>query len=155
MDREKDKMGQQMQKQRILFVCTGNSCRSQMAEGWLRHEAEDRFEVFSAGTHPTSVHPLAIQVMAEQGVDLSSHRSKSVDEVLDQAFDYVITVCGGAKEECPFFPGSTQRLHWDIDDPVRAVGTPEEVLEVFRTVRNEVRGHIQRFIEETDSFTGE
>lgn len=135
-------------KPRVLFVCTGNSCRSQMAEGWLRHLAGDRFEVFSAGTHPTSVHPLAIQVMDERGVDLSAHRSKSVDEFLGQAFDYVITVCGSANEECPLFPGPAQRLHWDIEDPARVVGTASEVVEAFRAARDRLQEGVRRFVEE-------
>ena len=122
-----------------------------MAEAWLRHEAGDRFEVYSAGTHPTSVHPLAIQVMAERGVDLSPHRSKSVDEFLGQPFDYVITVCGGAKEACPFFPGPAQRVHWDIEDPASAVGTPEEILKVFRTVRDALRERTRTFVEQKDN----
>lgn len=135
-------------KLRVLFVCTGNSCRSQMAEGWLRHRAGGHFEVFSAGTHPTSVHPLAIQVMGERGVDLSTHRSKSVDEFLGQPFDYVVTVCGSANEECPLFPGPAQRLHWDIEDPVCVVGTEAEVLEVFRAVRDRLQGFVKTFVEE-------
>lgn len=135
-------------KLRVLFVCTGNSCRSQMAEGWLRHLARDRFEVFSAGTHPTSVHPLAVQVMGERGVDLSAHRSKSVDAFLCQPFDYVIAVCGSAKEECPVFPGSAQRLHWDIEDPTSRAGTETEALEAFRAVRDRLRELVRTFVEE-------
>lgn len=133
-------------KPRVLFVCTGNSCRSQMAEGWLRHLAGDRFEVFSAGIRPTSVHSSAIQVMGEQGMDLSSHRSTSVDEFLGQPFDYVITVCGSANEECPFFPGPAQRFHWDIEDPARVVGTEQEVLEAFRAVRDRLRKEVEAFV---------
>ena len=107
-------------RQRVLFVCTGNSARSQMAEGLLRHEAGDRFEVFSAGTHPTQVRPEAIVVMREIGIDISPHRSKSVDEFAGQAFDYVITVCDNANETCPVFPGRARRLHWPFEDPAAA-----------------------------------
>ena len=106
-----------MSKRKVLILCTGNSARSQMAEGLLRHEAGDRFEVFSAGTRPTHVRPEAIEAMAEIGIDISSHRSKSVDEFVGQDLDYVITVCSNAKETCPVFPGATKRLHWPFDDP--------------------------------------
>src|SRR3974377_50314 len=101
-----------MKKKRILVLCTGNSARSQMAEGLLRHEAGDRFEVYSAGTKPSLVRPEAIAVMSEIGVDISGHRSKPVDEFAGQELDYVITVCDNAKESCPVFPGATKRLHW-------------------------------------------
>ena len=134
-------------KIRVLFVCTGNSCRSQMAEGALRHFGGGRFEAFSAGTHPSSVHPMAIRVMQEIGIEISSHRSKSVGEFLGQAFDYVITVCGGAKEACPFFPGPARRLHWNLEDPARAEGSEEEVFRVFRDVRDRIVEYVQAFME--------
>jgi len=102
-----------MNKKRVLFLCTGNSCRSQMAEGFLRHMAGDRFEVFSAGVKPAQVNPLAIKVMAEAGIDISKHRSKSVMELIGQQFDYIVTVCDNAKQTCPVFPGKHEKIHWD------------------------------------------
>ena len=109
-----------MTRRRVLFLCTHNSARSQMAEGFLRRLAGDRFEVASAGTAATRVHPLALQAMAEVGIDLSTHTSKTVDRVLDRPWNYVITVCDSANERCPLFPGQTTRLHWSFDDPSQA-----------------------------------
>ena len=123
-------------KQKVLILCTGNSCRSQMAEGILRHYGGSRFEVFSAGTKPSSVNPIAIQVVKEIGIDISGHRSKHVDEFKGQAFDYVVTVCNNAKESCPFFPGNTKRLHWEFPDPPHGQEVTPEVLDRFREVRN-------------------
>jgi len=132
-------------KQRILILCTGNSARSQMAEGLLRHEAGDRFEVFSAGTKPGQVRPEAIAVMRELGIDLSGHRSKHVDEFAGQAFDYVLTVCDNAKESCPIYPGHTNRLHRSFDDPAAVQGSEPDRLAVFRRVRDEIRDYLRRF----------
>ena len=132
-------------RQRVLFVCTGNSARSQMAEGLLRHEAGDRFEVFSAGTHPTQVRPEAIVVMHEIGLDISPHRSRPVDEFAGQAFDYVITVCDNANETCPVFPGTARRVHWPFDDPAAAQGSEDERKAVFRRVRDQIRARIAQF----------
>ena len=101
-----------MEKERVLILCTGNSARSQMAEGWLRHYGGDKFEVFSAGTHPGQVRPEAVAAMSELGIDLSTHRSKSVDEFAGQNFAYIMTVCDNAKENCPVFPGTARRVHW-------------------------------------------
>lgn len=129
-------------KKRVLFLCTGNSCRSQMAEGLLRSLAGDRFEVFSAGVNPTQVHPLTIRVMQEIGIDISGHRSKPVDEFFDQEFDYVITLCDDARQTCPFFPGSHELLHWSLPDPAEASGSDDEKLIFFRTVRDRVRQHV-------------
>ncbi|MEI7751424.1 MAG: arsenate reductase ArsC [Candidatus Omnitrophota bacterium] len=123
-------------KQKVLILCTGNSCRSQMAEGILRDYGASRFEVFSAGTKPSSVNPIAIQVMKEIGIDISGHRSKHVDEFKGQTFDYVVTVCNIAKESCPFFPGNTKRLHWEFPDPPHGQEVTPEVLDRFREVRN-------------------
>lgn len=123
-------------KKKVLILCTGNSCRSQMAEGILRHYGDRHFEVFSAGTKPSSVNPLAIQVMKEIGIDISDHRSKPVDEFKGQTFDFVITVCDNAKESCPFFPGNTKRLHWEFPDPPHDKEITESVLEEFRIVRD-------------------
>ncbi len=128
---------------RILFLCTGNSCRSQMAEGWARHLWEDRVEVHSAGTQPSRVHPDAITVMAEAGVDISGHRSKSVDEVRTIPFDLVVTVCDNAKEQCPVFPGNIRRVHRSFNDPAGAKGTREEVLAAFRKTRDEIRAFVE------------
>ncbi|MBX6771065.1 MAG: arsenate reductase ArsC [Chloroflexi bacterium] len=110
-----------------------------MAEGWLRHLAGDRFEVHSAGTHATFVHPLAVQVMAAVGIDISAQQSKTLDRYLDQPWDYVITVCDSANETCPYFPGGKRRLHWSFPDPTQADGTAEERLAAFRMVRDAIR----------------
>jgi len=134
-------------KQRVLILCTGNSARSQMAEGLLRHDAGDRFEVFSAGVEPSFVRPQAIEAMREVGIDISGHRSKSVDEFAGQEFDYVVTVCGNANERCPVFPGQTKRLHWPFDDPAAPEGDEESRLAVFRRVRDEIRERLRGFTE--------
>ena len=130
----------------VLFLCTGNSCRSQMAEGWLRHLDSRRFTVASAGTHPVGLNPWAVGVMKEKGIDISGHRSRRVDELLDQRFDYIITVCDRAKETCPIFPGVTSVLHWGFDDPAIAQGDDEARLTVFRRVRDEIAQHVREFI---------
>lgn len=133
-----------MKKQRILFLCTGNSARSQMAEGLLGHMAGDRFEVFSAGTRPAGLNPNAVKVMAEMGIDISGHRSKHVDEFSGQAFDCVFTVCDNAKEACPLFPGRGKRIHHSFEDPASA--PPERQLEVFRRVRDEIAVNLRKFV---------
>jgi arsenate reductase len=135
-------------KMRILILCTGNSARSQMAEGLFRDEAGDRYEVFSAGTTPTQVRPEAIAVMNEIGIDISGHRSKSVDEFTGQEFDQVITVCDNAKESCPVFPGKTQRLHWPFEDPATAQGSEDERKAAFRKVRDQLHRRIRVFLGE-------
>ncbi|HLL80368.1 MAG TPA: arsenate reductase ArsC [Ktedonobacteraceae bacterium] len=136
-------------KQRILFICTHNSARSQMAEGLLRHLAGDRFDVFSAGTEATLVRPLAIQVMAELGIDISGQFSKTLQRYLNQPFNEVITVCDTAAETCPVFPGATVRRHWSFEDPSQATGSPEEQLAVYRRVRDQIRAKIkEEFVEE-------
>ena len=133
-------------KKRVLILCTGNSARSQMAEGLLRHLAGDRFEVESAGVEPNHVRPQAIAAMQEAGIDISNQRSKSVDEFTGQEFDYVITVCDNARERCPVFPGKTKRIHWSFDDPAQAVGDEAARLAVFRHVRDEIEGRLREFI---------
>jgi arsenate reductase len=133
-------------KKRVLILCTGNSARSQMAEGLLRHDAGDEFEVESAGVEPSHVRPQAIEAMREIGIDISGHRSKSVDEFSGQEFDYVITVCDNANERCPVFPGKTTRIHWSFDDPAAAAGDETARLAVFRRVRDEIRGRLRSFI---------
>src|SRR5512138_1971100 len=127
-----------MPKPRVLVLCTGNSCRSQMGEGWLRHDLGDRVDVVSAGTRPSYVHPKAIQVMAEAGVDISSHSSKSVESVRALPFDLVVTVCDAAREACPVFPGAKKSVHHTFEDPVHA-GSGDDALPVFRRVRDEIR----------------
>lgn len=131
-----------MQPIRMLFLCTANSCRSQMAEGWARALHLGKIEAFSAGTQPSQVNPLAIQVMAEAGVDLASHRSKHLQEFLGQKFDYVVTLCGDARDNCPVFPGAARMVHVGFPDPARATGTPEEVLNEFRRVRDMIRDFV-------------
>jgi len=130
---------------RVLILCTGNSARSQMAEGLLRHDAGYVCEVLSAGTKPTQVRPEAITVMHEVGIDISGHRSKSVDEFVGQEFDYVITVCDNAKESCPVFPASTKHIHWSVQDPAAVQGSEEEILTAFRRARDELRARFQAF----------
>jgi arsenate reductase len=134
-----------MNKKRVLILCTGNSARSQMAEGLLRSDAGQRFEVASAGTKPGPVRPEAIAAMRELGIDISAHRSKHVDEFEGQTFDYVITVCDNAKETCPVFFGSAVRLHHSFDDPAALKGSNEERLTVFRRVRDELRRYLAEF----------
>lgn len=133
-------------KKKVLILCTGNSARSQMAEGLFRHEGGDRYEVFSAGTRPSTVRPEAIAVLAEIGIDISGQRSKSVDEFVAQPLDLVITVCDNAKESCPVFPGRTQRLHWPFEDPAHVEGTEEKRKAAFRTVRDQIRLKIRTFL---------
>jgi arsenate reductase len=133
-------------KQRVLFLCTHNSARSQMAEGFLRRLAGDRFEVASAGTEATRVHPLAAQAMAEVGVDLSQHTSKVVDQFLNQTWDYVITVCDAANEACPVFPNKSNRLHWSFPDPSQATGSEKQRLDIFRTVRDQIKDRLTGWI---------
>lgn len=124
----------------ILILCTGNSCRSHLAEGLLRAAVGDRFRVASAGSRPAGyVHPLAIKAMSEIGIDISSHHSKHMDEFLDQSVETVITVCGNADQACPIYPGQMNRHHWPFDDPAHAMGTEDEQLAVFRRVRDEIK----------------
>ena len=136
-------------KKSVLILCTGNSCRSQMAEGFLR-SFDKSLEIFSAGTNPAeAVHPLAVKVMREEWIDLSLSKPKSVDEFLDRSFDYVITVCDGANETCPTFSGKVgERLHIGFDDPAEAKGSNDEVLAVFRRVRNEINMRFRQFYNE-------
>ncbi|MEX2382603.1 MAG: arsenate reductase ArsC [Opitutales bacterium] len=129
-----------MTKPNILILCTGNSCRSHIAEGILRHAAADLFEVHSAGSKPAGyVHPMAIAAMKEIGIDISGHESKHMDRFLDRQIDTVITVCGNADEACPIFPGQVNRYHWGFDDPAHAEGTEEEVMAEFRRVRDQMK----------------
>lgn len=134
-----------MAKKRVLFLCTENASRSQMAEGILKHLAGDKFDVFSAGINPAGVNPLAIKVMSEIGIDISHQRSKSVDEFREQQFDYVITLCDSAKQTCPVFPGAYENIHWNLEDPAQAQGTENEKLGIFRKVRNQIKEEVLRF----------
>ena len=131
---------------RVLLLCTGNSARSQMAEGLLRDLAGDRFEVANAGVSPTQVRPEAVTAMREIGIDISHQRSKSVDEFSNQKFDYVITVCDNANEQCPVFPGNTKRIHWSFEDPAAAKGDDQARPAVFRRVRNQIRDRLRLFV---------
>lgn len=132
-------------KQSVLFLCTGNSARSQMAEGWLRHLAGDRYEVFSAGTKPAGLNPGSVEAMAEVGIDIARHRSKHVEEYAAQSLDYVITVCDRAKETCPLWPGKTTLIHWSFDDPA-AIADVESRRLVFRRVRDEIASAIRQLL---------
>jgi arsenate reductase len=133
---------------RVLILCTGNSARSQMAEGLLRHISGNRWEVFSAGTKPSHVRPEAIEVMKEIGIDLSGHRSKSVDEFAGQDFDIVLTVCDNARESCPFFPSRTRRIHWSIEDPAAVQGSEEVRRAAFRRIRDELGVRLRKLARE-------
>lgn len=138
-----------MSKRRVLFLCTANSARSQMAEAWLRHLAGDHFEVYSAGTLPgpsPAVHPLAVAAMAECGVDLSAQQPKHLDAFVGQPWDFVITVCDRANESCPVFPGDHERIHWSFDDPAAADGTEEARWRAFRRVRDEILTRLRLFV---------
>ena len=133
------------EKKRVLFMCTGNVARSQMAEGLLRHLAGEQFKVFSGGVIPSYVRPNAITAMKELGIDISDHRSKSVNEYLDTSFDYVITVCDYAAQRCPDFPGRGKRIHWSIEDPV-VIGDDDAQLEAFRVARDDLKNRIEQFV---------
>lgn len=132
-------------KIRVLFICTHNSARSQMAEGFLRHLAGDRFDVYSAGTEATSIRPEAIFVMNEIGIDISGQKSKTLHRYLPERWDYVITVCDDANESCPLFPGTSERSHWSFPDPAQATGSEEARVSAFRDVRDQVAGRVRTF----------
>jgi arsenate reductase (thioredoxin) len=134
-------------KQKVLFLCTHNSCRSQMAEGIVNHDLGDRFEAYSAGTEATRVNPMAAEVLAEIGIDISSHYSKTLDQFAGERFDHVVTLCGSANEQCPLFFAGVQRVHIGFDDPSRGSGRPEEVLADFRRVRDEIRTRLTAYLE--------
>lgn len=133
-------------KQRVLILCTGNSARSQMAEGLLRHLAHDRMEVYSAGTRPSTVNPYAIQAMAQREIDISGQRSKHLNEYLDQPFDTVITVCDQAAETCPIFPGRAERIHWSFPDPAAAQGDEKAILAAFERVRDDLETKLRGWL---------
>jgi arsenate reductase len=130
----------------ILVLCTGNSCRSQIAEGYLRHFAGDKANIYSAGIETHGVNPKAIQVMAEDGIDISHHTSNNVDEYTGIPFDYVITVCDNAKENCPYFPTQAERFHQNFPDPAKVTGSTEEIINEFRRVRDMIKGYSKDFV---------
>ncbi len=131
---------------RVLILCTGNSCRSQMAQGLFRHLSNGTYDAYSAGVSPTTVNPLAIRAMREIGIDISRHTSDSIDLYLNRDFDLVITVCDNAQENCPIFPGPKNTRHWPFEDPADARGTEEERMRVFRKVRDQIRDQIANFL---------
>lgn len=140
-----------MEKKKVFFICTHNSARSQMAEGIMNSLYGDKFVAFSAGTEPRSINPFAMEALKEIGIDISHHRSKSIDEFKGENFDYVVTVCDNAKEKCPYFPGGKKYLHRGFMDPTNVEGTPEEKLEAFRRVRDEILNWIREcFIEKRE-----
>lgn len=133
---------------KILVLCTGNSCRSQIAEGYLKHFAGNKAEVYSAGVESHGVNPRAIQTMQEDGIDISKHTSNNVNEYRDINFDYVITVCDNAKERCPYFPSNAKRFHYNFPDPAKATGTEEQIMRQFREVRNMIKQYSLNFVKE-------
>lgn len=135
------------EREQVLILCTANSARSQMGEGLLREMAGERFDVYSAGASPSSVNPFAIAAMRERGIDISSHRSDHLDQYLDKAFDYVITVCDHAAESCPVFPGRALRIHWSFPDPVAVSGADDEVLASFVKVRDGLEAQFREWLE--------
>ena len=130
----------------ILFLCTGNSCRSQMAEGFARKMLPKNMEIFSAGLEPKSVHPMAIKVMQEVGIDISHQKSKNISEIPIDKISIVVTLCGDAAERCPIFPGKVERIHWEIEDPAKARGSDKEIVKVFRKVRDSIKSYIISYI---------
>ena len=133
-------------KKKVLFICTGNACRSQIAHGLFRELASDEFEVFSAGSHPSQVHPMSIKVMEEIGIDISDHTSDHVDDYLGQGIDIAITVCDNANQACPTFPIDVERIHWSIDDPFRGWNFDSNQMDAFRETRTEIQGKILEFL---------
>ena len=132
---------------KVLVLCTGNSCRSQIAEGYLRHFANGKAEVYSAGVETHGVNPRAIKIMAEDGIDISGHTSNNVNEYEGVDFDYIITVCDNAKERCPYFPSKAERFHYNFPDPAKATGTEDEIMTSFRSVRQLIKDYCRDFIE--------
>lgn len=133
---------------KVLVLCTGNSCRSQIAEGYLRHFAKDKAAIWSAGVETHGVNPKAIMIMAEDGIDISGHSSNNITEYAQIPFDFVITVCDNAKERCPFFPGSAQKFHYNFPDPAKATGTEQEIMDQFRQVREMIKAYSKEFVAE-------
>ena len=134
-------------KRKIIFICTGNACRSQIAEGLLRNLASDKFSVFSAGSHPSQVHPTSVAVMEEVGIDISHHTSDPISDYVDHGIDVVITVCDNAKQACPVFPGNAEHIHWSIEDPFKGWNFDPLDLDTFRKVREEINSKIKDFLQ--------
>jgi arsenate reductase len=134
-------------KKKVIFICTGNSCRSQMAEGLLRTMAGERFDVYSAGSHPSKVHPIAIRAMKEVGVDISTHTSDPIAKYFGHGIDYIITLCDHAREFCPTFPGDSKKIHWSIDDPFRSWKNDHQIIGRYRKTRDEIHKCLKKFIE--------
>ena len=137
-----------MMTKKVLVLCTGNSCRSQIAEGYLRYFAEQKAEIFSAGVETHGVNPKAIETMKEDGIDISHHTSNNIDEYRNIDFDFVITVCDNAKERCPFFPTKAQKFHYNFPDPAKATGNDDEISEEFRKVRQQIKEYCEKFVAE-------
>jgi len=137
-----------MDKKKVIFICTGNACRSQMAEGLLRHMAGNKFEVYSAGSHPSHLHPASVAVMAEWGIDIARHTAEPIDDYLETGIDIVITVCDNAQQICPTFPGNVKRIHWGLDDPYHGWGAEPEDLLPYREIRDELKDRIKVFLTE-------
>jgi arsenate reductase len=137
-----------MDKKKILVLCTGNSCRSQIAEGYLRYFAENRADIYSAGVETHGVNPRAIATMQEDGIDISNHTSNNIDEYYDIDFDFIITVCDHAKERCPFFPSKAKKVHYNFPDPAKATGTEVEINEQFKQVRQLIKEYCEKFVSE-------
>ncbi len=135
-------------KKKILVLCTGNSCRSQIAEGYLRHFAGEKAEIYSAGVETHGVNPKAVATMKDDGIDISAHTSNNIDEYRKVDFDFVITVCDNAKERCPFFPTKAQKFHYNFPDPAKAIGTDEEIAEEFRKIRQQIKDYCENFVAE-------
>ena len=127
----------------ILFLCTGNSCRSQMAEGFAKKILSNDLKIFSAGIEPKRIHPMAVKVMQEVGIDISQQRSKNISEIPLDKIDIVITLCGDAAERCPIFPGKVKRIHWELEDPAKAQGSQEEIIKIFRKVREIIKSYME------------
>ena len=134
-------------KKKVLFICTGNACRSQMAEGLLRNMADEKFEVYSAGSHPSRVHPLSIRVMNEIDIDITHHTSDPIDKYFGEGIDYIITLCDNAREFCPTFPGKAKKIHWSVDDPFRSWKNDHKIIGRYRKTRDELQERIEQFIE--------
>lgn len=135
-----------MKVSKILFACTGNSARSQMAEGFARAYGKEKVETFSAGMEPKGLHPLAVEVMREKGIDISHQKSKAFSEDFARAMDYVVTVCGNAEERCPVLPPKIRRIHWPLEDPAQTKGSPQGIREVFRRSRDEIEARVRDFL---------
>ena len=137
-----------MKHKKVLVLCTGNSCSSQIAEGYLRFFAKDKAEIYSAGIETHGVNPKAIATMLEDGIDIANHTSNNIEEYIELQFDFVITVCDNAKENCPYFPSKAKKFHYNFPDPAKALGTEEEILEQFRAVRQLIKEYCKKFVED-------